>query len=30
MAEIKTRPTDVSVDAFLDGVGHPVQPLGTV
>ena len=23
MAEIKTRPTDVSVDAFLDGVAHP-------
>ena len=23
MAEIKTRPTAVSVDAFLDGVGHP-------
>jgi hypothetical protein len=22
MAEIKTKPTDVSVDAFLDGVGH--------
>jgi Domain of unknown function (DU1801) len=25
MAEIKTRPTDASVDAFLDGVGHPVR-----
>ena len=25
MAEIKTRPTDVSVDAFLDAVGHPVR-----
>jgi hypothetical protein len=25
MAEIKTRPTDVSVDAFLDGVRHPVR-----
>ena len=25
MAEIKTRPTDVSVDAFLDGVEHPVR-----
>jgi hypothetical protein len=25
MAEIKTRPTDVSVDAFLDGVAHPVR-----
>ena len=25
MAETKTRPTDVSVDAFLDGVGHPVR-----
>jgi hypothetical protein len=25
MAEIKTRPTDVSVDAFLDGVGHSVR-----
>jgi hypothetical protein len=23
MAEIKTRPTDVSVDVFLDGVAHP-------
>ena len=23
MAEIKTKPTDVSVDAFLDGVAHP-------
>ena len=23
MAEIKTKPTAVSVDAFLDGVGHP-------
>jgi hypothetical protein len=23
MAEIKTRPTEMSVDAFLDGVGHP-------
>jgi hypothetical protein len=25
MAETKTRPTDMSVDAFLDGVGHPVR-----
>ena len=25
MAEIKTRPTDASVDAFLDGVEHPVR-----
>ena len=25
MAEIKTRPTDVSVDAFLDGVEHSVR-----
>jgi hypothetical protein len=25
MAETKTRPTDVSVDAFLDGVAHPVR-----
>ena len=25
MAEIKTRPTDASVDAFLDGVDHPVR-----
>ena len=25
MAEIKTRPTDVSVDAFLDRVEHPVR-----
>jgi len=25
MGEIKTRPTDVSVDAFLDGVQHPVR-----
>jgi Domain of unknown function (DU1801) len=25
MAEIKTRPTDVSVDAFIDGVEHPVR-----
>ena len=25
MAEIKTRATDVSVDSFLDGVGHPVR-----
>ena len=25
MAEIKTKPTDVSVDAFLDGVVHPVR-----
>ena len=25
MAEIKTRPTDMSVDAFLDGVRHPVR-----
>jgi len=23
MAAIKTKPTEVSVDAFLDGVGHP-------
>ncbi len=25
MAEIKTKPTDVSVDAFLDAVEHPVR-----
>ena len=25
MAEAKTRPTEVSVDAFLDAVGHPVR-----
>ena len=25
MAEIKTKPTEVSVDAFLDGVPHPVR-----
>ena len=25
MAEIKTKSTDVSVDAFLDGVEHPVR-----
>lgn len=25
MAEIKTKPTDASVDAFLDGVAHPVR-----
>ena len=25
MSEIKTKPTDVSVDAFLDGVQHPVR-----
>lgn len=25
MAEIKTKPTDVSVDVFLDGVAHPVR-----
>ena len=25
MAEIKTKPTAVSVDAFLDGVPHPVR-----
>ena len=25
MAEIKTKPTAVSVDAFLDGVEHPVR-----
>jgi hypothetical protein len=25
MAEIKTRPTDLSVDVFLDGVTHPVR-----
>ena len=25
MAEIKTKPTEVSVDVFLDGVGHPVR-----
>ena len=25
MAETKTRPTEVSVDAFLDGVAHPVR-----
>lgn len=25
MAEIKTKPTDVSVDTFLDGLEHPVR-----
>ena len=25
MADIKTKPTDASVDAFLDGVQHPVR-----
>ncbi len=25
MAEIKTKPTDVSVDAYLDAVAHPVS-----
>ena len=25
MAEIKTKPSDVSVDAFLDSVEHPVR-----
>ena len=25
MAEIKTKPTDVSVDDFLNGVAHPVR-----
>ena len=25
MAETKTRPTDVSVDSFLDAVAHPVR-----
>jgi hypothetical protein len=25
MAEIKTKPTDVSVDAFLEAVAHPVR-----
>ena len=25
MAEVKTKPTDASVDAFLDGVAHPVR-----
>mgnify|MGYP003581312551 CR=1 FL=1 len=25
MTEIKTKPTEVSVDAFLDGVPHPVR-----
>jgi hypothetical protein len=25
MAETKTKPTDVSVDGFLDGVAHPVR-----
>ena len=25
MAETKTKPTDASVDAFLDGVKHPVR-----
>jgi hypothetical protein len=25
MAEIRTKPTEVSVDAFLDGVEHPVR-----
>ncbi len=25
MVEIKTKPTDVSADAFLDGIAHPVR-----
>jgi hypothetical protein len=25
MAEVKTKPTDVSVDPFLDGLEHPVR-----
>ena len=25
MAEVKTKPTGVSVDAFLEGVAHPVR-----
>ena len=25
MAEVKTKPTEVSVDEFLDGVKHPVR-----
>ncbi len=25
MADTKTKPTDVSVDAFLEGVAHPVR-----
>ncbi|MEA1013551.1 DUF1801 domain-containing protein [Sphingosinicella sp. LY1275] len=25
MADTKTKPTDASVDAFLDGVAHPVR-----
>lgn len=25
MAEIRTKPTDLSVDAFLNGVGHSVR-----
>ena len=25
MAELKTRPTEVSVDSFLDAVAHPVR-----
>jgi hypothetical protein len=25
MADLKTKPTDASVDAFLDGVEHPVR-----
>ncbi len=25
MAETKTKPTDLSVDAFLDGVAHPLR-----
>jgi hypothetical protein len=25
MAELKTKPTDLSVDSFLDGVEHPVR-----
>jgi hypothetical protein len=25
MAETKTKPTNISVDAFLDGVAHPVR-----
>lgn len=25
VAEIKTKPTDVTVNAFLSGVGHPVR-----
>ena len=25
MADLKTKPTDASVDAFLDGVQHPIR-----